>query len=461
MRLISLILPLLAACGVGDFPHPQTPKAVEKCLRCHSNDGPGIEFTASTTPALAGLIRHDVESGRMPPWVPSAESPAFVDDFSLSSDEHAQVIAWAAAGAPFDLPARVKAQRTSPDLVVQLTTPYVPPPPPIGDEYRCFAVAAQGSIGAYRWRLGTPRATHHETALVLTARGLAVAAARQGADGRPGFSCVVLPTEIEAVANLGAAGTAPGSVVELPAGVGAVIPAGGGVLIQMHYTGAAAAGDTSALETWRPEGTVAQLQLHALWAPVEMPCPTGVSSDPRNRCSREWALARSTIQTPDEQRAQADQLLTQCGTTLTAQQQRTPFAASVSDRFLIPTDCVGVLPFDGVIRQVHGHMHTQGASLRAELEVDGAWKPLLVIDKWRWAWESPYTLADPIPFRAGQRLRVSCAHDNGALVQPSAVDGTPGYDGPAQLPLQDASYKVMGYARDNEMCEIFLGVTRT
>ena len=149
--------------------------------------------------------------------------------------------------------------------------------------------------------------------------GLAAAQKREGADGRPGFSCIALPTEIEAVANLGAAGVTPGAVVSFPAGVGATVPDGGGFLIQMHYTGAGAAGDQSALEIWRPSVSVRQMQLYALWAPVELPCPTGISSDPRNRCSREYTVGLSTIQTPDQVRAQADQLLAQCGTTLAAQ----------------------------------------------------------------------------------------------------------------------------------------------
>ena len=461
MRALALAAFIVVACSPpAETAHHETPDAVQKCLRCHSVAGPGIEFNSATAPALAGLIAADVESGRMPPWVPSPESPAYAEDFSLSATEREQVARWARAGAVFDIKPKTPANAAVPDFVATMPAPYTPPPPPAGDEYRCFAVPAAGSVGSYRWHLGSPRATHHETALVISSAGLTAAQKREGADGRPGFDCITLPTEIEAVANLGAAGVTPGAVVSFPPGVGATVPDGGGFLVQMHYTGAGAAGDRSALELWRPSGPVRQMQLYALWAPVELPCPTGVSSDPRNRCSREYAISLSTIQTPDQVRAQADQLLAQCGTTLAAQQAQTPFAQSVPEHWYVPTSCEGALPFDGTAWQVHGHMHTQGATLRAELEVAGTWQPLLVIDKWRWAWEAAYTFEQPVKFKTGQRIRVRCTHDNGSKVQPSAVDGSPGYDGPAQLPLQETSYKVMGFARSNEMCEVFLGVTR-
>lgn len=459
MRALILVSLATACSPSAAVELHRTPYAVQKCLRCHSAKGPGIEFNSTTTPALAGLIAADVESGRMPPWVPSPESPAYAEDFSLSALERVQVLAWARAGAAFDIQHGDAADERVPDVTASLPKPYVPPPPPVGDEYRCFAVPAAGSVGSYRWRLGSPHATHHETALVITAAGMASARAREGTDGRPGFNCIALPTEIEAVANLGAAGTTPGAVISFPAGVGATVPAGGGLLVQMHYTGVSAAGDVSSLEMWRPSGPVHQLQLFALWAPVELPCPTGVSTDPRNRCSREYAVGLSTIQTPAQVRAQADALLTQCGTTLAAQQTRVPFTQTVPENYYIPTSCVGTMPYNGTAWQVHGHMHTQGASLRAEIEVDGIWQPLLVIDKWRWAWEAAYTFETPVRFHAGQRVRISCKHDNGSRIQPSAVDGSPGYDGQAQLPLQDTSYKMMGFARSNEMCEVFLGIT--
>ena len=161
-----LIASLLTACapvGHRELQH-STPDAVRKCFRCHSSAGPGIAFNASTTPALAGLIAADVESGRMPPWVPSVESPAFVEDFSLSTAEKAQVIAWAKAGAQLDIVPELPANAAPPDYVATMPQAYVPPPPPAGDEYRCFAVPVSGSVGSYRWKLGSPKSTHHETA---------------------------------------------------------------------------------------------------------------------------------------------------------------------------------------------------------------------------------------------------------------------------------------------------------
>lgn len=472
MRASALPVLAMLGCGGGGASLPAAPPdptdvrpVLSKCLTCHGPSGPGVLLDASTTHALAGLIYERVHSGSMPPWMPGQDSPPFRGDYGLSAAERAQLEGWALAGAylpPGPLPASTPDVPTRPpDGLLMMAEPYVPPPPPAGDEYRCFVlpVSEAATIVAYQWQLGHPGSSHHVTGLVLSAAGTARALARQRQDGRAGFACAALPADLDIVADLGASGVGPSGGQTLPSGVGAAIPVGGSVLMQLHYTGAAADGDRSAMRIWTTADSVRPLRQFALWAPVELPCPTGVSPDPTNRCSREYTLQRSTLQRPDEVRAQEGYVLSACGQTLSAKLQL-PYSSTLSPHFMVPASCDGELPMDGTIYTVHGHMHTIGATLRVELEEDGTWRPLLDIARWRWWWERAYTFERPVRVKAHQRVRVSCTHDNGFAVQWSAVTHRPSPDAPSgPAPLEEPGYVVMGFEQRNEMCEVFLGWT--
>ena len=456
-----------AAPAIAD--PPLVMSALTKCRTCHGQAGPGPEINRSAAPALSGLIADRVRSGNMPPWMPGPLSESFAGDYGLTDAERTALLAWSSAGGHLaaEIPDPAKAAYPSGPVVARLmmTAGYVPPPPPVGDEYRCFVLPWTGpsaAMSAYRWALGNPKATHHVTGLVVSAAGAARATTRQGKDGRPGFNCITLPADLDIVADLGASGVGPGGGQVFPEGVGAVIPSGGAIVMQLHYTGPSGAGDVSGIEFWTTQTSAAikPLRQWALWAPVELPCPTGVSQDPRNRCSREWAIGNGVIQTPSDVRAQADYLLSSCGQTLAGKLAAVEFTKTVPDKWLSPSGCDGVFPENGALRAIHGHMHTQGASIRVEVQESGHWRVLLDIPRWRWWWERAYTFAAPIPIKAGQMVRVSCQHDNGSQVQWSASTHTPGTDSRAELPLEDPAYVVMGFERKNEMCEVFLAYTK-
>lgn len=475
----------LAACGSVDrggassnaVDNPLVASALAKCRTCHGTDGPGIELRRDSTEALSGLIHDRVSSGSMPPWQPGPGSVPFVGNYGLTPEERESVLAWAASGGHLQNELQDPQSATIPagakrvgDLVMPHA--YVPPPPPVGDEYRCFVLPWEGppvAVVAYRWKLGIEQdpthrtsVAHHVTGRVVSAIGATEASARQGRDGRPGFPCVAWPPDLEDQADLGASGVGPAMVQAMPPGTGVILPTGGAVVMQVHYRGAAAAGDVSGVELWEQSREFSAIQQWALWAPVELPCPTGVSSDPRNRCSREWAIANSTLQTPDELRAQEQYVLGSCGQTVAGKLGTVAFAKTIPEHWLVPSACEGTFPTNGVLRAVHGHMHTMGASIRVELrQADGAWSTILDIPNWRWIWERAYTMQTPIPIQAGQRVRVSCQHDNGSQAQWGLLSKAPGMDGRAERPLQDVAYVVMGLEARNEMCEVFFAWTRT
>lgn len=446
---------------------PLAVSALTKCRFCHVPAGPGPEINSAVAPALSGLISERVSSGKMPPWMPGPMSEQFTGDYGLTDAERTALLSWASTGGHLaaEIPDPAQAVRPSGPAAARLmmAAGYIPPPPPAGDEYRCFVLPWTGpatAISAYRWMLGSPRAMHHVTGLVVSVTGATRAAAREGRDGRPGFGCIALPTDLDIQADLGASGVGPDSVQAFPDGIGAIIPAGGAVIMQVHYTGVASAGDISGLEVWAaPGAAVKPLSQWALWAPVELPCPTGVSRDPRNRCSREWALAQAKIQTPDEARSQEAYVLASCGQTLEGK-LTIPYAPTIPEHWIASSSCEGEFPDNGTLRAIHGHMHTQGASIKVELQEAGRWRTLLDIPRWRWWWERPYTFASPIQVKAGQAVRVSCQHDNGSGAQWSAASHAPGMDGRAELPLEDPAYVVMGFERRNEMCEVFLAYTK-
>ncbi len=159
------------------------------------------------------------------------------------------------------------------------------------------------------------------------------------------------------------------------------------------------------------------------------------------------------IQTPDAIRSWEDSLILTCNKTL-AQIQNIKFVYPVPDHFLIQTDCIGILPSGGTIYEVHGHAHTQTKSFNAEIEVNGQWQTLLDLPDYNWLWhDKAYSLVTPIQIAKGQRLKITCVHDNGALAQWSLLTNTP--NGPP--PLQDTSYTIYGYSRRDEMCNLALG----
>ncbi len=489
------------ACGDGDdgtvapAPPPGTPsfyKDVEPilevhCAGCHAADGAaGFAFDSGTAVSLASSIEERVVSRDMPPWPPGPLSPAIVNSRTLTEDQIGTISAWVKGGAPLGdpndhverSPKLVFDPGRPPDgkLTMQTAALYVPPfdNKNVNDEVRCFVMdlppgTPSGWITAVRWAPGTPKATHHIGGMIVDAANAAAARARYGKDGRPGYECAGgFGDGITGVSGLGASGAGKDTGTMMPRGTGIYLPAGASVLMSVHYVVRYfkdGGSDQSSVELWfaRPEerSALRPLTEHKLNAPSELPCPTGVSTDPNDPCSREWALANVPSSTPEKMRATNDWLLKSCKTSLPAFYSRLRFTSSVVDSFTIPTECEGEAPYDAVVHVVSNHMHTRGASSRIEAQrPDGSWEMLLDIPRWRWVWEASYLLERGIPVKKGQRLRVSCVFDNGDRMQWSQATNEPGHDQPAPAPRQPPHYVVAGPERGLDMCGATLTVER-
>ena len=78
------------------------PIVKQRCLGCHSEDGPSslpLESYESAR-AAAARIKHEVLERRMPPWPAAPGFGAFANDRSLSLVETELLVAWADGGAP-------------------------------------------------------------------------------------------------------------------------------------------------------------------------------------------------------------------------------------------------------------------------------------------------------------------------------------------------------------------------
>lgn len=457
-----------------------------RCVGCHTVGGSGaFPMDRTTATSIADFVAENVQQGRMPPWPVGPLSPAVVAPRGMSEREVATIVAWAAAGAPAGDPAdHVELQppaRPLPsrgfDLALEPEDPraYAEPASRFAtDETRCFVMKPNAPlddarITAARFVAGFGRGVHDIGAVVVDAASASALRAKNGTDGRAGFECSGGLGE-HGGALLGAhdTGSGPPAATILPAGTAVFVPKGGAVVMRVHYGVKHLAGalDRSTMQLWlaRPDeaASLRSLERVSVEAPVEIPCPTGVSTDPANPCSREAAFAQLGKVLPEGARERADAKLAACGTSLSALSSTLAFSSGAgSERFLVPTSCREPAPFDGTIRLVRPQLLTFGASVRVEAEQpNGTWAIVLDIPRWRWAWAGAYALETGVPIHAGRGIRVSCTFDNGTANQWSAQFGEPGHNAPARPPWLAPRYIVGAPHRSAERCAVDLGVDR-
>ena len=93
------------------------------------------------------------------------------------------------------------------------------------------------------------------------------------------------------------------------------------------------------------------------------------------------------------------------------------------------------------VRAVAGHMHLLGRSIRIEVnpgEADA--RTLLDIPVWNFDDQGTQVLDEPVRLRRGDRLQVTCTHDQGLR------DLLPAFEG------QPERYVVWGEGTTDEMC---------
>jgi hypothetical protein len=216
----------------------------------------------------------------------------------------------------------------------------------------------------------------------------------------------------------------PGSAPsQFPQNTGLLLPAGGFIIMQMHYnTSANDDPDQSSLilDVTQETGLTAGRVL-AINAPVEIPCPDGVTGE---QCTREYALAQTG--------EGSDLLLAICGQTLADYAAQDPSNAISTCDYLVPTS--------GWAIAIMSHQHKLGQTTHTVLNPDTPDERLLIdIPRWDFDWQGSYWFAEPIWLNENDTIRITCTYDNSV----SRTNPEP-------------RYVVAGEGTNDEMCLNFI-----
>ena len=441
-----------------------------KCASCHRLGGiaPFALTTAANAKAHASGIVRMTQAGLMPPWMPGDDSAGIVgrDVRRLTNAELATLAAWAAAGAPAGNPAdrhskpSTGAGLTGPGttLVLAPNKPYTPHAANGAiDDYHCFVLDPKLKQNAFvTAALIKPQRTGivHHVILYEAAGVLAGDADRLNAQsGGKGWTCFGgpgLPLDLGSSDSLDRLGQPPWiaawvpghSTNALPKGTGVLVHKGAKIIMQVHYNLIAASGPdrTRAELRIRPATTpLTQLQTELIAAPVELPCPDGVTGP---QCSRQQAFQDEVNKYGVENAAIPTALLRLCGKTIA------DYPQTVGSGTAIATSCDRAVTQEETIYGVAGHMHLRGHDIKVTID-PGTPKEqtLLHLPAWDFHWQDVYYLEHPVTVGPGDTVHVSCSFDNSKLDQP--VVGT------KQLTPR---YVLWGEGTTDEMCLAMLSV---
>jgi hypothetical protein len=442
----------------------------QKCASCHRLGGIApfsLTTAADAKPHAAGIVRM-TRAGLMPPWMPGADSADLVGRSlrRLTASELSTLAAWAANGAPAGNPSdrhsrpRTGAGLAGPGRTVSLAPPKAYTPHATGgglDDYHCFLLDPKLKQNAFvTAALIKPQRTgivHH--VILFEAAGPQATAATQlnAANGGKGWTCFGgpgLPVDVSTPGSLDRLGQppwiaawVPGHTTNaLPKGTGVLLHAGAKIVMQVHYNLIAASGpDRSQAELrLRPASAgLTQLETQLIAAPVELPCPDGVTG---TKCTRVQALQDEVDHYGAEAAFIPAALLKVCNKTLA------DYAVDVGSGKSIGTSCDRAVSRTETIYGVAGHMHLRGRDIKVVLDPGTAKEQtLLHIPAWDFHWQDVYYLTHPITVGVGDTIRVSCTFDNSRAAQPVV--------GAKQLAPR---YVVWGEGTTDEMCLGMLSV---
>lgn len=365
--------PRAAAAGPITFAETIAPIVYANCITCH-RPGEAAPFSLISYEDVArrgALIARVTQARYMPPWHAAHGYGEFADERRLTDEQIAAIGEWVKQGMPrgdiAKMP-RVPAftdgwHLGKPDLIVEMPAGYdVPAAGP--DQFRNFVIptrlAEDRWVRAVEFRPSARKVVHH--AIFSWIKGGA-AASRDGADGKPGFPGIGLP-------SLGDSNSGPlggwatgGTPAFLPEGLAARLPAGSDFVLQIHFhlsgkpeTERSSVGFYFADKA--PERTLINVDAPALFA-----FGKGIDLAPGAK----------------------DQL--------------------IEDSFVLPVDVRAY--------GIGAHAHYLGREMKAEAVLpDGTTKPLLWIRDWDFNWQDSYRYRQPFDLPKGTRINVKLAYDN-------------------------------------------------
>jgi Copper type II ascorbate-dependent monooxygenase, C-terminal domain len=418
------------------------PIFAEKCAGCHMKGGiaPFSITTARSAAAYAGVIGAMTQLGKMPPWLPGRDSPAYLGQSRriLTPAEKRLIARWVRGGARIGKGGSIKPvgeRSTAPGTTVRLAParPYLPKAAVGGlDDYHCFLLEPHLKQDVFVTsavvRPQQPAIVHHVILFEAAGQNAVEARHLDRESGGNGWTCFGGPSLSETHPTADAATSdrlgappwisawVPGHTTnDLPPGTGVLVHAGAAVVMQVHY---------NLIHKARPDRSRAVLRVVPaagssltpldtvlVPAPVELPCPRGVHS---KLCSREVAVQEEARKYGYDASLIPFGLLYLCHKTLDNDYPSAP--ASVTS---LVTACDRRVDRPLRIYGVAGHMHLRGVDIRLELDPGTPrTRTLLHIPRWHFHWQDAYYLAQPIDANTGDTIRVTCRFDNSAKHQP-------------------------------------------
>jgi mono/diheme cytochrome c family protein len=435
------------------------PVFAEKCAGCHTPGGiaPFSLRSAQSAKAHANGILVMTQLGRMPPWLPGHDSPAYLGQSRriLSTAEKQLIARWVRGGARIGTGRSVASppsESNAPGTTMTLapTKPYFPKAAIGGlDDYHCFLLEPNLTHDAYvTSALIKPQQAgivHHVILFEASGDNAVDARRLNKASGGDGWTCFGGPGLSETHPNAGSAANdrlgappwiaawVPGHATnDTPAGTGVLVHAGAAIVMQVHYNLIHKAKRDRSRAVLRFLSTSAThltpLNTILIPAPVELPCPRGVQS---RLCSREVAVQQEIKKYGFDAGLIPAGLLYLCGKSLS------DYPTSPTSVKSLATGCDRRVTRPLRIYGVAGHMHIRGYDIRIQLNG----KTLLHIPRWNFHWQDAYYLEHPVDANVGDTIRVTCKFDNSAVKQP-LVNGK----------LLKPRYVLWGEGTTDEMC---------
>lgn len=393
------------------------PIVARDCTGCHVAGGsaPFPLQTYSEVSAMAEVALASMEAGSMPPWLPDPDCRPLHGERIMDPGDIEQFAAWVAADTPEGdptSPIEVTIESLDPDLSGLPVEAYTPNYTTDPDDYRCFVLdldfPEEVYISGSQVIPGSP-AVHHVLVYALVGDQIAQMEAADAAEAGPGYTCFGGPVpSIGDSSGFGAlasgfpnqiAAWVPGIEPAIhPDDLGIRVDAGAKVVMQVHYSAAAAEPS--------PDQTRLDLTLHD-------------AAPSRLMTSRPFAITALDIPAGEAEVTVEQTIRNYSDTSV----ELGGFAA---------------------------HMHLLGAAQRIEtVRAGDPSECVLDIPEWDFDWQQNYSLpnAGTISIAPGEGLSLQCTFDNSAENQPT-VDGV-------QQEPQDVGW---GEGSLDEMCLAYLNV---
>ena len=329
---------------------------------------------------------------------------------------------------------------------VAMPAPYKPAAPGKGtDDYRCFLLDPKAETDSFVTGVdvvpGDKDVVHHVILFRVTPDQVAAAEAVDKQAPGEGWTCFGgaglegSGATLEDAPWIGA--WAPGGREQvLSDDIGIPLPAGARIVMQVHYNLlAGSAPDVSKARLRISDGSrhLAPLETTLLPAPVELPCRPGVRGP---LCNRDAAVADVMERFGMRSGQMAAGLQFLCGDGLGPRPGPTQ-------------SCTRDVREPATVRAVAGHMHLLGRKIKIELNPGRPdARTLLDIPVWNFDDQGARSLRRPVKIGPGDKLRVTCTHDQGLR------DLLPAFKG------QPERYVVWGEGTTDEMCLGIVLVTR-